>query len=885
MQPPPELERVVPPPAENQEWEVDASVPSQSALGQGLENSAPRGRGPSAGGKTRAPEDAGMTDEQWVSFSKSFKERRACAEASGHDPQGVEQPKVRTSDIFGAGQLRSHRAFEPGFEVTEEVQQTPGSVRAPAAEPPGRVRKVPSSLARTQSGKFRASSMRSDPNRFAFCCDRILRMPVVQIFFLVLTVGILFIGDLFQAVADVSYDDVLVAVLWVCAVFFALEWFMQVVASELQTPRYNFGLFFFLDLIATLSIALDIFVLEGNNLSDNGPVARAARAARLGTRAGRSVRLLRLLRFLRLVRIIRFIKVLLHLKSNRSRSKDREDAEEEFLAKNDGGEPITRADTIGAQIGATTTRKVVIMTLILLLFLPVLSPPDNMSVCNGEFVRLMEKVFESEEVGGNCTLMKEEIAPWFATGFVPFSQHPKTGLTVGGLMHAQVQSCVLYSNPELIAKYDPQQVFLGDRRRGNEIQVVPCDADFADHDVDGIDIRSPTYFLYDHQDEEVQTAVYSMMFTLVVIFTLLSFALIFASDAEGFASKLVAPIGQLMQDMAKTAKLQLDEVSTPEDLFGSNVYEIRKLQAAFLNLNGAVGSFVRFMPLEVVRHFLSIGCEAKLGVSQRTVTIFFSDIVGFANICESYPPVEVLSLLSEYFECMVAIIVEEAGTMLEFIGDSTLAMWNAPNSVPDHAVRGVTAALRMLTALEGMKHTWAEEGKPDIGIRCGLHSADVFVGNLGSQMRMKYGVLGDGVNLASRVEELNKRYMTEVVVSHDVLDQQGVKEAFFLRPLDRVVVKGRVKPTPIYEVLGFRSEDNTKIRRIAEHSTEAMSAYLRRDFDEAIQQLSQVLTLKDDRDPAGDVLRTRCAGFLRRPPPDNWDGAEVLNQKTFGPEG
>merc|ERR1711972_1279349 len=109
--------------------------------------------------------------------------------------------------------------------------------------------------------------------------------------------------------------------------------------------------------------------------------------------------------------------------------------------------------------------------------------------------------------------------------------------------------------------------------------------------------------------------------------------------------------------------------------------------------------------------------------------------------------------------------------MLEFIGDAVLAIWNAPNSVPDHGNHAVTAALRMHLALEDLRKTWSCQGKPDIRIRVGLHSADVFVGNLGSQMRMKYGVLGDGVNLASRLEELNKRYSTEILISEDALIQ------------------------------------------------------------------------------------------------------------------
>jgi len=498
----------------------------------------------------------------------------------------------------------------------------------------------------------------------------------------------------------------------------------------------------------------------------------------------------------------------------------------------------------------------------------------------------MRSLWNSPSVAGDCNAMKAAVSPWFSSEYIPFSRSSETGLTRRGLIFARVEGCMLYVDPDLVGVVDdPEQTFLSKLRRGTEIQVVPCEAVFADLNGDSTDERSPTHFLYDHRDEEVEGSKYAMGFTAVVIVTLLGFSLIFASDAENFANELVAPISQLMEDMTRTSKLQLDMVRREEDLFESKVYEVRRLQAAYVNLNGAVGSFAKFTPLEVVRHFLSIGSEAKLGVSQRNVTIFFSDIVNFANICDTTSPKEVLALLAEYFEQMVRIIVEEKGTMLEFIGDAILAIWNAPNSVPDHAVRAATSALRMTAVLEDLRLQWETEGKPDIRIRCGLHSADVFVGNLGSKMRMKYGVLGDGVNLASRLEELNKRYLTEVLISEDVLVQPGVREEFLVRPLDRVVVKGRVKPTPIFEVLDRVEFASDRTRLVAEQSASAMQSYLGREFGQAITCLDCILRAKENRDPAGEVLRRRCVKFLERPPPPEWDGAEVLNQKTFGAEG
>jgi adenylate cyclase len=422
---------------------------------------------------------------------------------------------------------------------------------------------------------------------------------------------------------------------------------------------------------------------------------------------------------------------------------------------------------------------------------------------------------------------------------------------------------------------------LGRKRRGREIQSVPCDATYQDDDDDGNDERSETFMLYDMREESIDDAVLGMLFTTVVIGLMLIFSVIFSADAEAIANEIVVPMRRLMEDMSHTSKLELDQVKF-DDSYVSEVYEMRNLQASFTNLYGAVGSFSKFTPLEVVRHFLSLGREAQLGVTERNVTIFFSDIAGFTTICESTSPPQVLMLLSEYFERMVSIIVEEGGTMLEFIGDAILAIWNAPNSVPDHAERAVTSALRMHKSLVILREKWQSEGKPNIRIRCGLHSANVFVGNLGSSARMKYGVLGDGVNLASRLEELNKRYDTEVLISEAVLKQNNAESTFVVRPIDLVVVKGRKMPTPIYEVLDDRVSAPEDIIKIETLTKKAMQTYRNRQFEDAIETLKQVRQLKPmGKDVAGDVLMRRCQGFLLKPPPSDWDGSEVLTQKSF----
>lgn len=787
----------------------------------------------------------------------------AYSRAIGRKPtrSGTDRSAWNSTDIFGSGALRAHRGFEPVClaGASEGDQGDSADHRA------------------LSGWTLKSEEPRALP-RVVVMCHRFLNSSFVQAAVVLMTLAVLYCGDLFQCFLDVSYDTVYTGILWAALVLFSIEWVLSIVASPAQKPGYTCSLFFFLDLIATVSIGVEILMLEANNLMNNGVLARAARAARIGTRAGRSVRLLRLVRFLRLTRVARFIGSACERRDGKKRRRPSVPSPDEQLTSSD----LMRADAIGSQIAATTIKKVVVMSLMLLLVLPLLERNQNFQTCSAELVSVLESLYDSGGVRGNCSKMREQVQPWFTSVVVPFSKSPDSGLSVNGLIYADVRNCVLYRDTRLMGSAEGEETQLLELRRGTEIQAIPCDAVFEPGA--GRSAGSATYLLYDMQEEEKESSKFAMGFTTVVVVTLLVFSLIFSQDAQFLADILVYPIRQLMQDMGHTSRLELDQVTKEEDLIESNVYEVRRLQAAYLNLNGAVGSFAKFTPLEVVRHFLCLGTEAKLGVNQCNVSIFFSDIAGFTSICQGTPPIEVLSLLSEYFESMVSIIVEEQGTMLEFIGDAILAIWNAPNTVPDHAIRSITSALRMNAVLADLRNKWTSQGRPSIRIRCGLHSADVFVGNLGSRMRMKYGVLGDGVNLASRLEELNKRYDTEILISEDCLLQDGVRDTFHVRQVDYVVVKGRLKPTAIFEVLGLQEGATNKVRDIASQSAEAIRHYMSRHFRQALDCLDKVAAIKDGLDPAGAVLAARCRGFLERPPPADWRGAEVLNQKTFGHE-
>lgn len=238
-------------------------------------------------------------------------------------------------------------------------------------------------------------------------------------------------------------------------------------------------------------------------------------------------------------------------------------------------------------------------------------------------------------------------------------------------------------------------------------------------------------------------------------------------------------------------------------------------------------------------------------------------------------------MLSEYFTAMSKVIVETEGILLEFIGDAILAIWNAPYDVTDHAVACISATLRMQQELETLRVQWKEQGYPEIHIRCGVHTDSVFVGNLGAPERMKYGVMGDGVNLASRLEELNKRYGTKNLISDKTFACDRVSEMFILRHVDRVVVKGRSKSTDLYEVCGFEHERiDKKILNFNKLYEEGMKLYFKMEFSDAFNKFDEAKSLREaEGDESCSLLQGRCVAYMDEPPAEGWDGSSVLTSK------
>lgn len=278
-------------------------------------------------------------------------------------------------------------------------------------------------------------------------------------------------------------------------------------------------------------------------------------------------------------------------------------------------------------------------------------------------------------------------------------------------------------------------------------------------------------------------------------------------------------------------------------------------------------AFSRYLAPAVVRDLLSRPETLELGGAEAEVTVFFSDLAGFTTLSEGLSPRELIGLLNAYFTPATAIILASGGTLDKFIGDAIMAFWGAPLPLADHAARALGAALDMRRDLAAFARESAARGLPRFEARMGLHTGAVVVGNVGSRDRFDYTVLGDTVNLASRLESLNKYYGTGLLVSRAVREAAG--EGFLFREVDTVRVKGRAEAVAVFEPLGRAGEVSPVPAALFEA---ALARYRRRDFAGALTGFSAARAACPGDGPSG-VLAARCRAFLAAPPPEDWDGS------------
>ena len=389
-----------------------------------------------------------------------------------------------------------------------------------------------------------------------------------------------------------------------------------------------------------------------------------------------------------------------------------------------------------------------------------------------------------------------------------------------------------------------------------------------------VEVEGHPFFLYAHKVNENWTAVsvvdeqtiYAPLtrnlleLVLIQLFTLLATSIVIFYVCR----QLVKPLKAVVSTVSQLSNLEIPD-EQPKSLSASSIIEISQVSAAINKLSFAMDSFSRYLPREVVKSVLNSKQSARLGGEVRELVMLFTDIRNFTTYSESSDATLILDHLNTYMTALTSRIMQTSGTIDKYIGDSVMAFWGAPYAVDQPACKGCTAALAVQEETSRLNLEWEKEGIDlQFFTRVGVNIGSVIVGNVGSEERFNYTVIGDPVNLASRLEGTNKLYGTGILVSQAIVDavnQEDSLHDFCFRLIDRVKVKGKNLSTDIYELVGFRSHFHQLELDDLVIANAIMATSLDGGVDLALEQL---LALPSDKPHTRFLLELRNMLTLRQ---------------------
>lgn len=286
-------------------------------------------------------------------------------------------------------------------------------------------------------------------------------------------------------------------------------------------------------------------------------------------------------------------------------------------------------------------------------------------------------------------------------------------------------------------------------------------------------------------------------------------------------------------------------------------------------------TFSKYVSPAIVDEILSAPENLELGGRKQNVSIFFSDVRGFTTISEKLDPQALSAVLNRYLTPMTEIVFNNKGTLDKYMGDAVMAFFGAPIAYDTHPQAACQAALDSIEKLKLLQVEFAKDNLPIIDIGIGINTADVSVGNMGSNIVLSYTVMGDGVNLASRLEGINKEYGTRIVISQ--FTYARVHQEFVCRELDRVKVKGKKEPVTIFELLSKRSTHPEPLKSLEIYNL-ALQLYYEQKFDQSRSTFNQFLVV-NPKDPVSLLYLDRLDYYQANPPPSDWDGVHEMKTK------
>jgi adenylate cyclase len=331
---------------------------------------------------------------------------------------------------------------------------------------------------------------------------------------------------------------------------------------------------------------------------------------------------------------------------------------------------------------------------------------------------------------------------------------------------------------------------------------------------------------------------------------------------------IATPLIVVVDELKHVARFDLEKVRR----HASRLTEIENLSNAIADMAGGLVAFRKYIPSDLVRTLVSEGVEPKPGGAIRNLTVLFADIAGFTGLSERLGD-RIIPLLSSYLDTMSREVSGHGGTIDKFIGDAVMAFWGAPAANSDHAIDACRAALACQRALRASGLT--DDGGAPLRVRVGVNSGDMLVGNIGSEFRLNYTVIGDAVNVASRLEGANKEYGTDIIIGEETRRLAG--DRVHARELDRLTVYGRAGGIAIYELLDV-AENGAVLPAWVALYERGLAAYRSRDFAGAASFFQKVLDARAADQPARMMLE-RCSQYLTSPPGEDWEATNAMKAK------
>ncbi len=333
---------------------------------------------------------------------------------------------------------------------------------------------------------------------------------------------------------------------------------------------------------------------------------------------------------------------------------------------------------------------------------------------------------------------------------------------------------------------------------------------------------------------------------------------------------------QIVAERIGTGDLNQQVTVTSEDEIGQLGGAINHMVAGLRERLFIKQTFQRYVAASVVEHLLKDPTKLSLGGEKANLTVFFSDLRGFTSIAEKLSPEGTIAILNDYLNVMTETILSQEGTLDKYMGDAILAFWGAPLARPDDALRACKAALDQQRKLMELWEVWKKKGLPLMDMRIGIQTGPAIVGNIGSLQQMNYTVVGDNINLGSRLEGANSVYGTRIMIGPETRESAGA--AIEVRELDLLTVKGKKEKVRVFELLGLAGEVPA-VRLAGYRKFEAALAdYRRRQWDQAERRFREaILALGKDR--ASEVFIERIAVNRETPPGTDWEGEFVMKEK------